>query len=92
MTSFALRLPDHIMDQARAASAEDNVSINQMLVSFISEGLGHRRGLKMIKERAARADVNAAVAILDNVVPDVPPDAGDELHENTSTGPAMMNR
>lgn len=92
MTSFALRLPDHIMEQAKAASTEDNISINQMLVSFIAEGLGHRRGLKMIKERAARADVKAALAILDSAVPDVPPDADDELHDNTSSGPKMKSR
>lgn len=90
MTSFALRLPDHVMEQAKTASAEDKVSINQMLVSFIAEGLGQRRGLKMMKERAARADVTAALTILDTFVPDVPPDTGDELQETSaSTGPAM---
>jgi hypothetical protein len=75
MTNFALRVPDHVMEQAKAAAAEDNVSINQMLVSFIAEGLAKRRGLKMIRERAARADVGAALAILGKV-PDVPPEAG----------------
>ncbi|HXY57082.1 MAG TPA: hypothetical protein VEH76_00720 [Methylocystis sp.] len=92
MTSFALRLPDHLMEQAKAASAEDKVSINQMLVSFIAEGLGHRRGLKMMKERAARADIDAALAILDSVVPDVPPEAGDELPaDDTPSGTASMS-
>ncbi len=81
MTNFALRLPDHIMEQAKAASIEDKMSINQMFAAFIAEGLGHRRGLKMLKERAARADVEAALDILDRVVPDVPPDAGDELED-----------
>ena len=38
------------MEQAKAAAHEDKVSINQILVAFIAEGLGHRRGLKMIKE------------------------------------------
>ena len=78
MTSYALRVPEHIYEQAKAAAEEDNVSINQMLVSFIAEGLGHRRGLRMMRERAARADVGAALAILEQV-PDVAPDAGDEL-------------
>jgi len=79
MTNFALRIPDHIMEQAKAASLEDNISVNQMLASFIAEGLGHRRALKTMKDRAARADVDAALEILDIVAPDVPPDAGDEL-------------
>jgi hypothetical protein len=68
------------MEQAKAAAAEDNVSINQMLVSVIAEGLGQRRGLRMMRERAARADVGAALAILDKV-PDVPLEAGDEIQE-----------
>ncbi len=89
MTAYPLRVPDHIMDQARDAAAEDKVSINQLMVSFISEGLGHRRGLKMMRERAERADMGAVMAILEKV-PDVPAEPGDELPENeTSTGPGM---
>jgi hypothetical protein len=84
MTSFALRVPDHIYDQAKAAAEEDNVSINQMLVSFIAEGLGHRRGLRTMRERAARANVGAALAILDRA-PDIASDVGDELPENTKS-------
>ena len=65
MTSFALRVPDHIMEQAKMAAAEDKVSVNQIFVSFIAEGLGHRRGLKMMRDRAAHANLDAALAILD---------------------------
>jgi hypothetical protein len=88
MTNFALRVPDHVMEQAKAAAAEDNVSINQILVSFIAEGLGQRRGLKMMRERAARADVGVALAILDKA-PDVPPEVGDEIQEMQDHGPSM---
>jgi hypothetical protein len=38
----------------------------------------------MLRERAARADLGAAPAILDRV-PDVPPDEGDELPESVKT-------
>jgi len=76
MTSFALRVPDHIYDQAKAAANEDNISINQLLLSFIAEGLGHRRALRVMRERAARANIDAALAILDRV-PDVAADMGD---------------
>ena len=82
MTSFALRVPDHIYDQAKAAANEDNISINQLLLSFIAEGLGHRRALRVMRERAARADIGAALAILDRV-PDVPADAGDDVSDST---------
>jgi len=81
MSTFALRLPDHIMEQAKAASAEDKVSINHMLASLIAEGLGHRRGLQIMRERAARANIGAALAILDALPSDLPPDPGDELPE-----------
>lgn len=43
-------------------------------------------GLETIKERAARADVKGALAILDKAAPSVPPDAGDELPHETSPG------
>lgn len=78
MSNFALRVPEHIMEQAKTAASEDKVSINQMLVAFIAEGLGHRRGLKALQARAERADITAALAILDRA-PDIAPDDGDEL-------------
>ncbi|KQP95175.1 hypothetical protein ASF60_01740 [Methylobacterium sp. Leaf113] len=78
MPNFALRLPDHVMVQAKSAADEDNVSINQLLVAFIAEGLGHRRGLRALQERSARADVGAALALLDRA-PDVPASPGDAM-------------
>lgn len=78
MGGFALRVPDHILAQAKAAAAEEHVSINQLLVALISEGLGHRRGLRDLQKRATRADVAEALRILDHA-PDVAPDEGDEL-------------
>ena len=55
------------MEQAKQAAKEDQISVNQLLLSFIAEGLGHQRGLKMMRERAARADAAAALAVLDSV-------------------------
>jgi hypothetical protein len=86
MTAFQLRVPDHIMDQAKRAAEEDKTSVNQILLSFIAEGLGHRRALKTMRERAARADVGAALAILDRA-PDVPAAASDELSPEESRKP-----
>lgn len=85
MTQFPLRVPDHIMEQARAAANEDNVSINQLMLSFVAEGLGHRRGLRMMQERAARADPEKALAILKKIE-GLPPEPGDEMpDENDAT-------
>lgn len=77
MSGFALRVPDHILSQARDAAARENVSIDQLLVALIVEGLGHRQGLLDLRKRAARADVAEALRIVD-LAPDVPSSVGDD--------------
>jgi hypothetical protein len=78
MSTYPLRIADHVMEEAKRAAAEDNVSLNQLLSAFIADGIGHRRAIMSLKTRAARGNVDAALAILDHV-PDVAPDAGDEV-------------
>ena len=78
MSTYPLRLADHVMEEARQAAAEDNVSLNQLLSAFIADGIGHRRAILELKNRAARGNAAAALAILDRA-PNVPPDVGDEL-------------
>lgn len=78
MSQFPLRLPDYVMEQARAAASEDSVSVNQMLVAIIAEGLGHRRGLKAMRARAAQGNPDEALAVLESL-PSAPPEAGDEM-------------
>jgi hypothetical protein len=78
VSTFPLELADHVMEEAKAAAAEDNVSLNQLLATLIAEGIGHRRAILELKKRASRADAAAALAILDRV-PNVAPDEGDEL-------------
>jgi hypothetical protein len=80
MSQYPLRLPDYIMEQAKTAAAEDNVSINQMLLSLISEGIGHRRALKGLQNRAARGSAEKALAILDSL-PALPPEPDDVMPE-----------
>ena len=87
MSSFALRMPDHLMEQAREASEMEKISINQLLVSLVAEGLGHRRALLEMRSRAAKGNPAAALHILNNVVPDVAPDNGDELREKRDRSP-----
>lgn len=80
MSQYPLRLPDYIMEQAKTAAAEDNVSVNQMFLSLISEGIGHRRALKEMQQRAGRGDTEAAIAILDRL-PSRPPEPDDAMPE-----------
>ena len=81
MSTYPLRLADHVMEEAKQAAAEDNVSLNQLLAAFIADGIGHRRAIMTLKRRAAAGSADAALAILDRV-PDRKPDPGDELSEN----------
>lgn len=76
MSTYPLRLADHVMEEARRAATEDNVSLNQLLSAFIADGIGHRRAIMNLQKRASRGNVDAALAILDRV-PDTEPDAGD---------------
>lgn len=78
MTSYPLRLADHVMEEARRAAQEDNVSLNQLLSAFIADGIGHRRAIMELKKRAARGNVNEALAVLDRV-PGAEPALGDTV-------------
>ena len=80
MSTYPLRIADHVMEEARQAAAEDNVSLNQLFSTFIAAGIGHRRAIMGLKKRAERGDVDAALAILDRV-PAVAPEPGDEIEE-----------
>ncbi|MGO4567689.1 hypothetical protein AB4Z52_22205 [Rhizobium sp. 2YAF20] len=80
MSTYPLRIADHVMEEAKRAAAENNVSLNQLLSAFIADGIGHRRAILSLKNRASWGDVDATLAILDRA-PDVDPDPGDELVE-----------
>ncbi len=80
MSTYPLRLADHVMEEAKRAAADDNVSLNQLLAAFIADGIGHRRAIMNLKKRAAAGNVDAALEILDRV-PDGEPDPGDDPAE-----------
>jgi len=77
MTNYPLRLPDHVMAEARALAARSGTSLNQFLSTLIAERVGEMKALAYIEERAGRADVQAALDFLGRV-PDRAPMAGDE--------------
>jgi hypothetical protein len=80
MSQYPLRVPDYLMEQARTAAEEERVSINQLLVSFIAEGIGQRKAWRSIQRRAERGDPSKALAVLDSVNGQ-PPEIGDEMPE-----------
>ena len=77
MNNYPLRLPDHVMAEARALAATSGTSLNQFLASLIAERVGEMKALAAIEARAARGNAEAAMAVLARV-PDKKPMAGDE--------------
>lgn len=48
------------------------------MIGLLEGDGGAEAGLQMMRRRAQRGDPEAALHILNHVVPDVPPDEGDE--------------
>ncbi len=78
MNTYSLKLADHLMEQARKAAEEDNVPLDQLLSSFIADGIGHRRAMLGLRRRAERGDPELALTILDRA-PATNPEPNDRL-------------
>ena len=83
MTQYPLRVPDYLMEQARIAAQEEKVSINQLLVTFIAEGIGQRKAWRSIRQRAEKGDPSAAIEILESLNGQEP-ESGDEMPKGRS--------
>ena len=77
MGNYPLRLPDHIMAEARALAARSGTSLNQFLSSLIAERVGEMKAVAALEARVVRADPAAALEVLARA-PDRQPMAGDE--------------
>lgn len=80
MSNYPLRLPEHVMSEAKQMAERSGTSLNQFLASLIAERVGELRATADIRARAERANPAAALAILARV-PERAPLAGDELPE-----------
>ena len=78
MSNYPLRLPDHVMAAAKELAADSGTSLNQFLSSLIAERVGELRALAHFEARAKRANIAAALEVLDRV-PRRTPLPGDEL-------------
>jgi len=77
MSNYPLRLPDHVMAEAKNLAELNGTSLSQFLSSLVAERVGELRAIADIRLRAERANPTVALAILARV-PDRPPLAGDE--------------
>lgn len=78
MSNYPLRLPDHVMTQAKALAESSGTSLNQFLSSVIAERVGEMKALQQVETRMRRANLGAALAVLAKV-PERVVLAGDEL-------------
>lgn len=77
MSNYPLRLPDHVLSDAKAIAARGGVSLNQFLSSLVAERIGEMKALAHFQARIDRSDPAAALAMLAKV-PERPPLPGDE--------------
>jgi hypothetical protein len=78
LSNYPLRLPETLMEDARAMARAQGVSINQFLATVIAERVGQLKALNHVSARIARADPAMARAVL-ALIPDRPPMEGDEM-------------
>lgn len=67
MSQYALRIPDSLAGYAKELAREDNVSLNQFIVVALAEKVSALKTAAFFQERAARADQEKALSILDSV-------------------------
>jgi hypothetical protein len=74
-STYPLRLPAYLMEQARQIAEANGSSLNQFFLAAIAEKVGEAKAT--LQERAGRADIKKARSVLARV-PDVPAMEGDE--------------
>jgi hypothetical protein len=78
-SNFALRLQPALLEEVRKLAAAEGVALNQLINVAVAEKLSALRTADYFAERAARADVPSALAILSRAGVGKPPVKGDEL-------------
>lgn len=78
MSALNLRLPNSVHRHIRRISTQDGVSINQFIVSAVSEKISAITTEELIATRAQRAKKDAFKKLLDRV-PHRVPMSGDEI-------------
>ena len=63
-SNYALRLPASLKRELEKVAREDGTSLNQLIVTAVPEKLSAMRTADFLEERRARADVDAALAIM----------------------------
>lgn len=78
-SNFALRLQPSLLDEARKVADTEGVALNQLINVAVAEKLSALRTETYFQERAARASIPRALAILKRAGAGKPPMKGDAL-------------
>lgn len=78
-SNFALRLQPSLLDEARKVAETEGVPLNQLINVAVAEKLSALRTESYFQERAGRADLSKALAVLERAGVDNPPMKNDEL-------------
>jgi hypothetical protein len=77
--NYALRLQASIKAEAERIAKAEGTTLNQFINVAVAEKIAALRTADFFRERALRANVPAALALLDTISNDEPPRSGDEL-------------
>ena len=78
-SNFALRLQPALLEEVRKLAQAEGVALNQLINVAVAEKLSALRTADYFAERAARADIPGALAILARAGVGKRPVKGDEL-------------
>ena len=67
MGSLSLRMPDSYHTAVKEISAQDNISINQFIVSAVAEKIASFETQKYLEKRVTRASKEKFMAVLSKV-------------------------
>ena len=78
-SNYALRLQASIKKEAERLAKAEGTTLNQFINVAVAEKVAALRTADYFRERARRADVPGALALLDGLGGDEPPREDDEL-------------
>lgn len=78
MSALSLRLPNSLHQRARQLAEQEGISINQLVSTALAEKMAALMTEEFFEARAQRGSRSRFLRVLAKV-PDVAPDAGDEM-------------
>lgn len=80
-SNYALRLQNSLKQEAERLAKAEGTTLNQFINVAVAEKIAALRAADFFRDRARRADIPAALALLDGIGTDASPRRGDELEE-----------